>query len=435
MDLSSRRLQHPLLTSNRLTVFALIAITAFTDWRLIDTGLAEHLFDFDQEALNAVRAWEDHGFWSMVGMFSWGQGYLPPEVTPEKIYQRKTPLHLLHLWAAFKVFGLAGFPSFKLIFSLAIVSLNGFLLGSLTKLCFCLKGDNGQISIPSNLVFLCTYALTISNEAMLRFCLVDEPDYLGLTFWLATVVVLGNWLKKANEETTNKKTNQRPKLAICLGFFTSWIYPILGVVNLISLFLLQLFPTTPKLRRGLRCLLPGAFAGIALYWIQRTIATLLIPEKLYGSGLMRRMGMTTSMHGHDGLFDAIDFLYEQRSGGLPGFLHDSQIRIEHIAVWILGIVFFFIVLAKLKGIERQILLVLGAGGSWLFVPMLTQSLAMHGWVYRIHFMPSVVLGWIGGLTTMLPGHRSEVFGPGMLGFISLLIWVIQLRWFLLAYLS
>ncbi len=200
-------------------MFALIAITAFTDWRLIDTGLAEHLFDFGQEALNAVRAWEDHGFWSMAGMFSWGQGYLPPEVTPEKIYQSKTPLHLLHLWAAFKVFGLAGFPSFKLIFSLAVVSLNGFLLGSLAKLCFCLKGDNGQSSIPPNLVFLCTYALTISNEAMLRFCLVDEPDYLGLTFWLATVVVLGNWLKKANEETTNKKNKSKAKASNLPWFF------------------------------------------------------------------------------------------------------------------------------------------------------------------------------------------------------------------------
>ena len=55
-------------------------------------------------------------------------------------------------------------------------------------------------------------------------------------------------------------------------------------------------------------------------------------------------------------------------------------------------------------------------------------------MYGIHFMPAIVLGWIGALTTVLPGKRSAIFGPGMLGFVPLLIWAIQLRWFMVLYL-
>ncbi|MBC8168197.1 MAG: hypothetical protein H8E93_00390 [Synechococcus sp.] len=449
MSISPVKTFRPVLNSNGLTVLAVLVLTAMTDWRLIDSGLSDHLFDFGDEALNAVRAWDDHGFWSMAGLFPWG-GYIPPETTPTAIYQSKTPVHLLHLWAAFKLVGLEGFTNFKLVYSLMVVSLNGVLLGCIAKLCFPLRGPHWVSPIPGNLVFLSTYAITISNEAMLRFCLVDEPDYLGMTFWLATIVALGHWLKRYDPKETNERDNnyteqdqastgisqlKNPKVAIGLGFMSSWIYPILGVINLIALFLLQLFPVTKPLQKGIRALMPGALAGIALYWIHRVIAKQIIPEKLIGSELMYRMGLTTNIEGHDGIFDAIDFLYDQRSGGIPSFLRNSQIRIEHIAIWILGFNLFFIVFAKLKGINRQSLLVLSAGSSWLFVPLLTQSLAMHGWVYGIHFMPSVVLGWVGGCTTVFPGRQSQVFGPGTLGFCALLIWVIQMRWFLVAYLS
>ena len=257
--------------------------------------------------------------------------------------------------------------------------------------------------------------------------MVDEPDYLGVSFWLATVLSLGIWLRRSDQQKI-------PKLTLLLGFFTSWIYPVFGVTNLITLFLLQLFKSEHRLKNALRALIPGSLAGIFLYWVQRLIAKALLPNKLYGSQLMDRMGMTGSLRAHDGIFDALDFIYDQRSGGIPGFLKDSQIYIEHCAIWILGIILFFIVLSRLKSIERQILLVMAAGGAWLFIPLLTQSLAQHGWVYGIHFMPAIVLGWIGALTVVLPGKRSAIFGPGMLGFIPLLIWAIQLRWFMVLYL-
>lgn len=96
---------------------------------------------------------------------------------------------------------------------------------------------------------------------------------------------------------------------------------------------------------------------------------------------------------------------------------------------------FVVVLARLPGLQRKVLLVLGAGQAWLLIPLLSESISQHGWVYAIHFVPSVVLGWIGALTTLLPGHRTPLFAPGMLGFFALLIWVIQLRWFLVAYLG
>ena len=146
------------------------------------------------------------------------------------------------------------------------------------------------------------------------------------------------------------------------------------------------------------------------------------------------MGLTASLEQHDGVLDALNFIFDQRSGGIPEDLRQTQIFGQHAAVWIIGLVLFFIVLAKLPGSQRKVLL-LAAGQSWLLIPLLFQSVAQHGWVYAIHFAPSVILGWIGALTTVLPGHRSPVFAPGMLGFLSLLIWVIQLRWFLVAYLG
>jgi hypothetical protein len=456
-----------------LTPVAILLITAFTDWRLIDSNLFAHLFDFGTEGLNSVQAWVNHGFWSMVGLFPWGKGYFPANVAPDQLYQSKTPLHLFPLWGGYWLVGSKGFPAFKVAYSLALASINGLLLGGIACLCFPLRGANGPSPTPKALIFVCTYAITISNEAMLRFCMIDEPDYLGLTFWLATVLALGLWIgppsdsgegREVATSTVDAKANtsvkgnasvnanadfsakdnanvraysngSAPRLSMLLGFLTAWIYPILGVGNVLTLCLLQLFPLANRLRRGLRWLIPGALAGIGLYWIQRIAANLLIPKKLFGSKLMDRMGLTSDMVQQDGVLDAFDFIFDQRSGGIPAHLRKSQLYDEHSAVWIIGLVLFVVLLAKLPGLQRKVLLVLAAGQSWLLIPLLSQSVSQHGWVYAIHFMPSVVLGWVGALTTLLPGHRTPLFGPGMVGFFALLIWVIQLRWFLVAYLG
>lgn len=49
-------------------------------------------------------------------------------------------------------------------------------------------------------------------------------------------------------------------------------------------------------------------------------------------------------------------------------------------------------------------------------------------------MPAVVLGWIGALSNVLPGKQSPIFGTTMMGFVPLLLWAIQLRWFMVLYL-
>lgn len=432
---AERKSQKP---SDWLTILALVLITGLTDWLLLKHGLFSHLFDFGSEALNAVQAWVNHGFFSMLGFFPWGKGYLPVDAPPDQLYQSKTPLHLFPLWGAYLWLGSTGFPIFKLVYSLLLASLNGLLLAGLARLCFPLRGHNWQSPIPGSLMFLCTYAITIGNEAMLRFCMIDEPDYIGLTFWLATVLALGLWAGQPGAEVGDpaaSSSGDRPRLAMVLGFFASWSYPILGAVNVLTLVLLQLFPLSARLRKGLISLVPGAVAGVLLYWIQRIAANLLIPKKLYGSKLLVRMGWTPSLDHHDGVFGAFNFIFDQRSGGLSDRLRESQIYVEHSAIWLIGLVLFVVVLARLPGAHRKVLLLLAAGQGWLFVPLLFQSLSMHGWVYAIHFMPSVVLGWIGSLTTVLPGHRTPIFAPVMLGFIALLIWVIQMRWFLVAYLG
>ena len=109
--------------------------------------------------------------------------------------------------------------------------------------------------------------------------MIDEPDYLSITFWLATTASLGLWLQ-------SQEAKSIPKLTIILGFITSWIYPIFGVTNAITLAALQLFNIESKFKHALRRLIPGSVAGIILYWLQRTIAKALIPEKIYGSKLM-----------------------------------------------------------------------------------------------------------------------------------------------------
>lgn len=433
--LARRKPQQP---SDWFTILALILITGLTDWLLLKHGLFSHLFDFGSEALNAVQAWVNHGFVSMLGFFPWGKGYLSADVPPDQLYQSKTPLHLFPLWGAYRLLGSTGFPVFKLVYSLLLASLNGLLLAGLARLCFPLGGHNWRSPIPGSLVFLCTYAITIGNEAMLRFCMIDEPDYMGLTLWLATVLALGSWVGEPGVEvgdSASSSSRGHPRLAMVLGFLASWSYPVLGALNGLLLALLQLLPLSAHLRKGLLSLIPGALLGVLLYWFQRIAANLLIPKKLYGSKLLYRMGWTPSLDHHDGVFGAFNFIFDQRSGGLSDRLRDSQIYHEHTAIWLIGLVLFVVVLARLPGVHRKVLLLLAAGNGWLFVPFLFQSLSMHGWVYAIHFLPSVVLGWIGFLTSVVPGHRTTIFAPVMLSFIALLIWVIQMRWFLVAYLS
>ena len=69
-----------------LSIIVLPIITLFSYWRLIDQGLADHLFDFGTEGLNAVQAWENHGFWSMAGMFPWDMGYVPANTEVARLY-------------------------------------------------------------------------------------------------------------------------------------------------------------------------------------------------------------------------------------------------------------------------------------------------------------------------------------------------------------
>lgn len=55
-------------------VAVLLVITWFTGSRLLNEGLHAHIYDFGNEALRAVQAWENHGFFSMGGMYPWGRG-------------------------------------------------------------------------------------------------------------------------------------------------------------------------------------------------------------------------------------------------------------------------------------------------------------------------------------------------------------------------
>ena len=47
----------------------------------------------------------------------------------------------------------------------------------------------------------------------------------------------------------------------------------------------------------------------------------------------------------------------------------------------------------------------------------------------------MVLGWVGGLTTLLPRRQGSLITPWLLGFFGLLIWAIQLSYYLVAYLG
>jgi hypothetical protein len=88
---------------------------------------------------------------------------------------------------------------------------------------------------------------------------------------------------------------------------------------------------------------------------------------------------------------------------------------------------------RLQDRHKQLTLILAAVQMWLFVPLLHQSLAQHAWIYATHFMPSVVLGWIGGLSLLLPRRSGDLFGPVAMVGLGSLIWVIQIRFFLANY--
>jgi hypothetical protein len=176
---------------------------------------------------------------------------------------------------------------------------------------------------------------------------------------------------------------------------------------------------------------------MGLYWIQRIVANLSFPTGLTGSSLFGRMGLTpdTTNH-HHGVLDSLGLFIWQKSGStaLTSQMALSQV-LEHAAIWIVGVILFAIVLVQLQGGRRQLLLILAAAQLWLFIPLLHQSVAAHDWIYAIHFVPTVVLGWVGAFACLMPHRKGEVFAHWMLGFVGMLIWSIQLRFFLVAYLQ
>lgn len=408
-----------------VTAAVLLGITWLTFSRLLGEGIVDHVYQFGHETLRAVQAWENHGFFAMAGFFPLGGTYFDTKTFPEPIYQSYPPLYLLPYWIGYHLLGESGFPLFKIGIAFAAIITTGLLLATLATAIFAtsLQG-NRQI------VFVVTYAITITNEALLRYCMIDEPDYLGLIVWLLGVVLLQRWWSKPESQA------RRMPMAIPLTFFlAAWIYPILAALSFLVAFGLQRLRLNGQLRRGLRTILLPTSAGIALYWIQRLIANIMFRDgRLLGSNLWDRMGLTHSKEYHDGVFDALEFLYWQKSGATPesSRLAYTQI-VEHYAIWIIGVILFVICLALLLETHKQLTLILAAGQMWLFVPLLHQSLAQHAWIYAIHFMPSVVLGWVGGLSLLLPRRSGDLFGPVALAGLGSLIWIIQIRFFLVNY--
>jgi hypothetical protein len=205
----------------------------------------------------------------------------------------------------------------------------------------------------------------------------------------------------------------------------------------LSVFALQRLRLEATIQASLRSLLSPLGIGILLYWIQRISANLRFPSGLTGSTLFGRMGLTAdTTRSHHGVLDSLRLLIWQKSGSTVLTSHMALSHVlEHAAIWIIGVVLFAIALSRFQGVRRQILLILAAAQMWLFIPLLHQSLAYHDWIYAIHFAPTVVLGWVGGLSCLLPQHKEGVFPFWMLGFMGTLIWSIQLRFFLVAYLQ
>lgn len=419
------------LLQRRLPLLVILAgITGLTFSRLLAEGLGDSLYLFGHETLRAVQAWENFGFWAWGGFFHLSSHYLPADyvIQSKDIYQSYPPLYLLIYWPSYHWFGEAGFHAFKLIWSLAYAVAMGVVLGDLASACFARKETGYR-----QLVFAAAYVMAITNQAVLRYVLIDEPDYLGLLLVLLGVVMLRRCWRRSAEPGELKR---RPWALWLVWFLAAWTYPILGAFCLLSVFALQRLRLDPVVQASLRGLLPPLGLGNVLYWIQRIIANLIFPDGLKGSNLFDRMGLTsdTTPH-HHGVLDGLRLLIWQKSGStvLSSGLAVSQV-LEHAAIWIVGVMLFALVMTRLKGGRRQLLLILAAGQLWLFLPLLHQSVAAHDWIYAIHFAPTVILGWVGAFALLRPRCRDEVFSHWMLGFVAMLIWSIQLRFFLVAYL-
>lgn len=406
----------------------LAAVTLLGFARLLSEGLDERLYRFGDETLRAVQAWENHGFWAWGGFFSLGGDYMPADhvIRSKDIYQSYPPLYLLIYWPSYHFFGEAGLKVFKLLWSQAYGVGLGLLLGTIASSCFTRVGQGYR-----QLVFAAAYVMTISNQAVLRYFMIDEPDYLGLLLLLLGVVVLQRHWRHPGVP------GRRPWGLQLVWFLGSWTYPILAGFSTLTVLALQRLRLKPPVLASLRRLVAPLLLGMALYWIQRITVNLLFPGGLKGSSLFDRMGLIAKdTQSHRGVLDALHFLTWQMSGSS---INNTSVALsqvlEHNAIWIVGVILFAIVFARSRGSLRQLVLILAAGQLWLFVPLLHQSLAHHDWIYAIHFVPTVVLGWVGAFETLLPRRPGGVFAPWMLGFVATLIWAIQMRFFMVAYLT
>lgn len=409
-------------------IVMLLLITWLGFSRMMAEGLGDAIYKFGHETLRVVQAWENNGFFAWGGFFPLGNAYIPSgqPLQSVDIYQSYPPLYLLVYWPSYHFWGEPGFRVFKLVWSLSYGVGLGILLGTIASSCFT-KAATGY----KQLVFASAYVMTISNQAVLRYFMIDEPDYLGLFLLLLAVVLLRNHWSHPNP------LSRRPWSLWMVWFFASWTYPILGALNFLSLFALQRLRLTRPILSSLRRLLFPLSAGIALYWVQRLMVNVIFPAGLKGSSLYERMGLISKdTDSHRGVLDALRFLVWQMSGtsALKSGVALSQV-IEHNAIWVMGVVLFAIVFAYSRGEQRQLVLILAAAQLWLLIPLLHQSLAHHDWIYAIHFVPTVVLGWVGAMELFLPQRPGEIFAPWMMGFIATLIWAIQIRFFLVAYLT
>jgi hypothetical protein len=403
-----------------------LAITWLTFSRLLAEGLADHAYQFGKESLRAVQAWENHGFFPLAGFFPLGGTYFGADRFPDPIYQSYPPLYLLPLWLGYRFVGEAGFHLVKVYGSLLLIAATGLLVARIATVVFASRQQENR-----QLVFVVAYAITITNEALLRYCMIDEPDYLGLIFFLLGVVMLERWWSMQEP-----RPGRVPRRVILVFLLSAWIYPILGAISFIAAFGLQRLRMDQRLQRGIRSILLPSLTGIALYWIQRLIANVIFSDRrLLGSHLHDRMGLTSSQEFHDGVLDSLEFLHWQKGGSTPASSGVAIPQIvEHYAIWVLGVVLFIFCLTRLRSSQSQLTLILAGAQTWMFIPLLHQSLAMHAWIYAIHFMPAVVLGLVGGLVLLLPRRHGDLFAPVALAGVGMLIWSIQIRFFLVNYL-
>lgn len=413
----------------RAPLFAILLLITWLGFsRMMAEGLGDSVYKFGHETLRAVQAWENHGFFVWGGFYPLSNVYIPADQAPRSVdvYQSYPPLYLLVYWPSYHFFGEAGFRIFKLVWSLAYGVGLGILLGTIASSCFTREATGYK-----QLVFASAYVITISNQAVLRYFMIDEPDYLGLFLLLLAVVLLQmQWSQRDPPRT-------KPWALWFVWFLAAWTYPILGALTTLAVYGLQRLRLSRQILSSLRGLLVPLLAGMAVYWVQRLIVNVVFPAGLKGSSLFDRMGLIAKdTDSHRGVLDALRFFVWQMSGSsaFQTNVAPSQV-IEHNAVWVIGVLLFTIAFARSRGGQRQLVLILAAAQLWLFVPLLHQSLAHHDWIYAIHFVPTVVLGWVGAFEGLLPQRSGEVFAPWMLGFVATLIWAIQIRFFLVAYLT